>query len=50
MKAWVREGGKMYYGSDMLKTMAFWKVMGFLVGIPAAVIAGLVFVDRLNDR
>lgn len=47
-KYWVREGGRLYEGAAVLQTAAFWKVIGFFVGIPAAVVAALVVVDKLS--
>lgn len=46
---WVREGGKMYYGTEVLKTKTFWKVMGVLVGVPLLCMGALLGVAKLVE-
>lgn len=48
MRTWVREGGKMYYGKDVLKTKTAWKLIGAVVGIPLAWFGGLALFAKLR--
>ena len=46
----VQENGKLYQGKAVLKTGTFWKMSGFLIGLPLMLAGGIKLGSDLHDH